>query len=62
MLKNHLNEASLSEVHESVDTTRPRKGIRRFLAYAGPAYLVSVGYMDPGNWAIYRVAQGLDTS
>ena len=51
MLKNHLNEASLSEVHESVDTTRPRKGIRRFLAYAGPAYLVSVGYMDPGNWA-----------
>ena len=51
MLKNHLNEASLSEVHESVDTTRPRKGIRRFLAYAGPAYLVRVGYMDPGNWA-----------
>ena len=51
MLQNHVNEASLSEVHESVDTTRPRKGIRRFLAYAGPAYLVSVGYMDPGNWA-----------
>ncbi len=25
--------------------------IRRFLAFAGPAYLVSVGYMDPGNWA-----------
>ncbi|WP_153798750.1 Nramp family divalent metal transporter [Foetidibacter luteolus] len=42
---------SLSEVHESVDTTRPRKGWRRILAYIGPAYLVSVGYMDPGNWA-----------
>lgn len=42
---------SLSEVHGSVDTTLKRKGIRRFLAYAGPAYLVSVGYMDPGNWA-----------
>lgn len=42
---------SLSEVHESVDTTLPRKGWRRILAYAGPAYLVSVGYMDPGNWA-----------
>lgn len=42
---------SLSEVHETVDTTLPRKGWRRMLAYIGPAYLVSVGYMDPGNWA-----------
>lgn len=42
---------SLSEVHASVDTTAPRKGWRRILAYLGPAYLVSVGYMDPGNWA-----------
>ena len=25
--------------------------LRRFLAFVGPAYLVSVGYMDPGNWA-----------
>lgn len=25
-------------------------GLKRFLAFAGPAYLVSVGYMDPGNW------------
>lgn len=44
-------EQSLSEVHETVDTTLPRKGWRRILAYIGPAYLVSVGYMDPGNWA-----------
>jgi len=44
-------EHSLSEVHASVDTTQPQKGWRRILAYAGPAYLVSVGYMDPGNWA-----------
>ncbi len=44
-------ENSLSEVHASVDTTQPQKGWRRILAYAGPAYLVSVGYMDPGNWA-----------
>jgi manganese transport protein len=42
---------SLSEVHESIDTTKKAKGFRRFLAYIGPAYLVSVGYMDPGNWA-----------
>ncbi|MCA6488195.1 MAG: Nramp family divalent metal transporter [Chitinophagaceae bacterium] len=41
----------MSEVHETVDTTVPRKGWRRILAYIGPAYLVSVGYMDPGNWA-----------
>ena len=45
------NTQSLSEVHESVDTTTHVKGWRRILAYAGPAYLVSVGYMDPGNWA-----------
>lgn len=44
-------EQSLSEVHETVDTTVPRKGWKRILAYIGPAYLVSVGYMDPGNWA-----------
>ncbi|MBC7903266.1 MAG: Nramp family divalent metal transporter [Gemmatimonadaceae bacterium] len=42
---------SLSEVHESVDTTRAVGKGRRFLAFFGPAYLVSVGYMDPGNWA-----------
>lgn len=44
-------EASLSEVHESIDVTQPKKGWKRLLAYLGPAYLVSVGYMDPGNWA-----------
>jgi len=44
--------ASLSEVHQSIDTTNPkRKGWRKVLAFLGPAYLVSVGYMDPGNWA-----------
>lgn len=51
MLKRFQGDQSLSEVHESVDTTVPRKGWRRILAYIGPAYLVSVGYMDPGNWA-----------
>ena len=47
----YTKENSLSEVHETVDTTLPNKGFRRFLAFFGPAYLVSVGYMDPGNWA-----------
>jgi len=44
-------DQSLSDVHETVDTSAKRKGFRRILAYMGPAYLVSVGYMDPGNWA-----------
>jgi manganese transport protein len=44
-------EQSLGEVHETVDTTNTPKGWRRILAFLGPAYLVSVGYMDPGNWA-----------
>ncbi len=43
---------SLSEVHQSVDTTNSRRpGWRKILAFFGPAYMVSVGYMDPGNWA-----------
>jgi manganese transport protein len=42
--------ASLPEVHSSVVTTQPSLW-RRIFAFAGPAYLVSVGYMDPGNWA-----------
>jgi manganese transport protein len=44
-------ESSLSEVHGSIDVTKGQKGWKRILAYLGPAYLVSVGYMDPGNWA-----------
>ncbi len=51
MLQRFHTEASLSEVHESIDATKPKSGIRKFLPYVGPAYLVSVGYMDPGNWA-----------
>src|SRR3989442_818622 len=41
---------SLAEVHSSVGTTQVSFWKRMF-AFAGPAYLVSVGYMDPGNWA-----------
>lgn len=46
-----FNDNSLSEVHESVDTTKKVGKFRNFFAFLGPAYLVSVGYMDPGNWA-----------
>lgn len=41
---------SLPEVHASVSTSHAAFW-RRLLAFAGPAYLISVGYMDPGNWA-----------
>ena len=41
---------SLPEVHSSVSTGHLSLW-RRLFAFAGPAYLVSVGYMDPGNWA-----------
>jgi manganese transport protein len=49
----HLNkdDASLSEVHQTIDTTQSRKGWKKIFSFLGPAYLVSVGYMDPGNWA-----------
>src|ERR1700709_148174 len=39
---------SLDEVHGSVAI--PRQWWRRFFAFSGPALMVSVGYMDPGNW------------
>lgn len=42
---------SLEEVHESVSTENKKTGFRKILAFLGPAYLISVGYMDPGNWA-----------
>src|SRR5437016_843967 len=42
---------SLSEVHRTVEIPQGAGVARRMLAFAGPAYLVSVGYMDPGNWA-----------
>src|SRR5579884_378149 len=41
---------SLEEVYRSVPVSRA--GVfRKILAFAGPGYLVAVGYMDPGNWA-----------
>src|SRR5258705_6939699 len=52
MARNGNIHVSLSEVHQTVDTTATsRPGWRRILFFFGPAYLVSVGYMDPGNWA-----------
>jgi manganese transport protein len=42
---------SLAEVHSSVAVPVGGHWMRRLLAFSGPGYMVSVGYMDPGNWA-----------
>jgi manganese transport protein len=42
---------SLEEVNQSVATQNKTSTFRKVLAFFGPAYLISVGYMDPGNWA-----------
>jgi manganese transport protein len=42
---------SLPEVHSSVPVSRSRFYWRRVLGFLGPGFLISVGYMDPGNWA-----------
>ena len=42
---------SLSEVNASVDVMKATSSRRKLFAFLGPAYLISVGYMDPGNWA-----------
>jgi manganese transport protein len=46
-----LTEPSLPEVHASVRLTRSPKFWLRLLGFLGPGFLISVGYMDPGNWA-----------
>src|SRR4030088_2740367 len=42
---------SLSEVHRSLVVPPSASFWRKLLAFAGPGFLVAVGYMDPGNWA-----------
>ncbi len=46
-----MKKKSLEEVHGSVDTLQKKGFFKKLLAFMGPAYLISVGYMDPGNWA-----------
>jgi len=46
------HDRSLGEFHSTVKVPHASRGwARRMFAFSGPAYLVSVGYMDPGNWA-----------
>jgi len=44
-------DPSLSEAHATIAVPRGGSWLRRLLAFSGPGYMVSVGYMDPGNWA-----------
>ena len=46
-----ITEPSLPEVNSSVQISASKIGWRRLLGFLGPGFLISVGYMDPGNWA-----------
>ncbi|HEY4978489.1 MAG TPA: Nramp family divalent metal transporter [Candidatus Acidoferrum sp.] len=46
-----LHMPSLPESHRSIHISPNSSWFRKVLAFAGPGYLVAVGYMDPGNWA-----------
>ena len=46
-----LPEPSLPEVHSTVSVSRSPNYWGRLLGFLGPGFLISVGYMDPGNWA-----------
>ncbi len=49
--RHQRTEVSLPEVHGSIAVPAAAGFWRKLLAFAGPGYLVAVGYMDPGNWA-----------
>jgi manganese transport protein len=42
---------SLPEAHRTIPIVEGASWLRKIFAFAGPGYLVAVGYMDPGNWA-----------
>lgn len=44
-------QPSLPESYRSIKVPKHGSWLKKFLAFAGPGYLVAVGYMDPGNWA-----------
>jgi manganese transport protein len=50
-MNNNNNKISLEDIHASIDTTSKKGFFRKLLVFVGPAYLISVRYMDPGNWA-----------
>lgn len=49
--KHSRKTPSLPESYQTISVPRHWPWWRKMLAFAGPGYLVAVGYMDPGNWA-----------
>lgn len=49
--RNPRTQPTMPEVYRSLKIPKTGSWFRKFLAFAGPGYLVAVGYMDPGNWA-----------
>jgi len=49
--RREVERPSLPEIHSSLPVPKTGTFLRKLLAFAGPGFLVSVGYMDPGNWA-----------
>src|SRR5229473_3281388 len=50
-LRARILSPSLPESHRTIPFSSSASWLRKILAFAGPGYLVAVGYMDPGNWA-----------
>src|SRR5215831_2274753 len=46
-----VDSPSLPEIHSTLSVPQSASFLRKLLAFAGPGFLVAVGYMDPGNWA-----------
>src|SRR5438477_11204552 len=49
--RKRAGQVSLPEVHRSIVVPPTASFFRKLVAFAGPGFLVAVGYMDPGNWA-----------
>lgn len=49
--RQNSTQPALAETHRSIAIPAGGSFLRKLFAFAGPGYLVAVGYMDPGNWA-----------
>lgn len=49
--KHFVNGGGFGDMHASVAVPTQKRWLWRMMAFGGPAYIVAVGYMDPGNWA-----------
>jgi manganese transport protein len=49
--RHEVAHPSLPEIHSSLPVPQSSQFLRKLVAFAGPGFLVAVGYMDPGNWA-----------